>query len=75
MIVNWIGLGKILADDLANDEVSSLVEFMASASSGKLARRGKRIEITGMTNKKVKFLLHKLSTKTAAPLAHCQPEN
>ncbi len=49
---------KILADDLENSQVASLVEFMRSASSG-IDSRGKEIEITGLTNKKVKFLLHK----------------
>jgi hypothetical protein len=32
---------------------------MRSASNGKLAGRGKRIEITRLTNKRVKFLLRK----------------
>ncbi len=50
---------KILADNLENNQVSSLAEFMGSASNGKFVRRGKRVEITGLTNKKVKFLLHK----------------
>ena len=50
---------KILADDLENDQVSSLVEFMRAVSSGEFARRGKRIEVTDLTRKKVKFLLNK----------------
>ena len=50
---------KVLADDLQNNQFSSLVEFMRSASKGTLARHRKRIEITGLTNKNVKFLLHK----------------
>jgi hypothetical protein len=52
-------LTKILANDLENKQFSSLLEFMRSASNGKLARRGKRIEITRLTNKRVKFLLRK----------------
>jgi hypothetical protein len=32
---------------------------MRSVSDKKFARRGKRVEVTGLTNKKVKFLLHK----------------
>src|SRR2546425_1933966 len=57
-------LTKVLADDLKNDQVTSLAGFLKTASNGKSARRGKRIEITGLTSKKVKFLLHKfLHTK------------
>ena len=50
---------KILANDLENKQFSSLLEFMRSAPNGKLAGRGKRIEITRLTNKRVKFLLRK----------------
>ena len=50
---------KVLADDLDDNQFSSLAEFMRSESNGKFARRGKRIEITDQTNKRVKFLLHK----------------
>jgi hypothetical protein len=32
---------------------------MRSVSDKKFVRRGKRVEVTGLTNKKVKFLLHK----------------
>jgi len=52
-------LTRVLADDLESDHVSSLIEFMRSASEGTLAQRGKRIEIKGLTNKEVKFLLRK----------------
>jgi len=52
-------LTKILANDLENKQFSSLLEFMRSAPNGKLAGRGKRIEITRLTNKRVKFLLRK----------------
>jgi hypothetical protein len=52
-------LTRILAEDLEDNQFSSLVEFMRSKSNGKFARHGKRIEVTGQTNKKVKFLLHK----------------
>ena len=52
-------MSKVLADDLENDQVSSLVEFMRAMSSGEFARCGKRIEVTDLTRKKVKFLLHK----------------
>ncbi|TMI44869.1 hypothetical protein E6H19_06355 [Candidatus Bathyarchaeota archaeon] len=50
---------KILTNDLENKQFSSLLEFMRSASNGKLAGGGKRIEITRLTNKRVKFLLRK----------------
>ena len=50
---------RIVADDLQNDEVSSLVEYMTAMSSGHLTQHKKLIEVTGLTNKKIKFLLHK----------------
>ena len=53
------GLTKIVADDLEDDQVSSLVEFMTVMSNGQLAQRGKTIEVTGLSNKKIKFLLKK----------------
>jgi hypothetical protein len=52
-------LTKVLADDLENDRAASLVEFMRMASKGNFTLRGKKIEITGLTSKKAKFLLHK----------------
>src|SRR6267143_549107 len=50
---------KIVVDDLQNDEVSSLVEYMTAMSSGQVTQHKKIIEVTGLTNKKIKFLLHK----------------
>ncbi len=50
---------RIVADDLQNDEVSSLVEYMTAMSSGQVTQHKKIIEVTGLTNKKIKFLLHK----------------
>ena len=59
---------------------------MKTASNGKSARRGKRIEITGLTNKKIKFLLHKflhvnhlsdyevINTTAAFEIARIKPE-
>jgi hypothetical protein len=79
-------LTKVLADDLDNNQFSSLIEFMKSAPIGKLARRGKRIEIDGLTNKKVKFLLNKflhinhlseygvVDTTAAFEIVHIKPE-
>jgi alkylated DNA nucleotide flippase Atl1 len=52
-------LTRIVADDLENDEVSSLVEYMTAISSGQISQHKKILEITGLTNKKIKFLLHK----------------
>lgn len=58
---------KVVADDLDNDQVSSLVEFITATSNAQLARHGKTFEVTGLTNKKIKFLLHKfLYTKHLA---------
>jgi hypothetical protein len=51
---------QIVADDLENDEVSSLVEYVkAMSSSSQVSEHNKLIEVTGLTNKKIKFLLHK----------------
>ena len=50
---------KIVVDDLEGDEVSSLVEYMTAMSAGQIAQHKKAIEVNGLTNKKIKFLLHK----------------
>src|SRR2546425_9798827 len=50
---------KVVADDLQNDEVSSLVKYMTALSTGQITQHKKIVEITGLTNKKIKFLLHK----------------
>jgi hypothetical protein len=52
-------LTQIVANDLQNDEVSSLVEYMTGTSSGQASQHKKIIEVTGLTNTKIKFLLHK----------------
>jgi len=52
-------LTRIVADDLENDEVSALVECMTATSTGTIAQNKKTIEVNGLTNKKIKFLLHK----------------
>jgi len=79
-------LTRIVADDLENDEVSSLVEYMTAVSSGEVSQRKKILEITGLTNKKIKFLLHKflytrhlpdyrvLDTGGNFELVHLRPE-
>ena len=50
---------KIVVDDLDSDEVSSLVEYMTAMSSGQMVQHKKIIEVNGLTNKKIKFLLYK----------------
>jgi hypothetical protein len=52
-------LTKVLADDIENEQVSSLLEFLTAMSNGLFARHGKRIDITGLARKRVKFLVHK----------------
>jgi hypothetical protein len=79
-------LTRVLAEDLEDNQFSSLVEFLRSRSNGKFARHGKRIEITGNTNKRVKFLLQKflhanrlseyrvLDTTAALEIVRIKPE-
>ena len=50
---------KIDADDLQDGEVSSLVEYLTASSDGEISQHEKMVEINGLTNKKIKFLLHK----------------
>jgi hypothetical protein len=50
---------NIVADDLQDDEVSSLVEYLTALSNGEIAQHKKMVEINGLTNKRIKFLLHK----------------
>ena len=49
----------VVADDLQDCEVSSLVEYLTALSGGQITQHKKIVEITGLTNKKIKFLLHK----------------
>jgi hypothetical protein len=79
-------LTKVLAGDLDDNHFSSLAEFMRSESNGKIARRGKRIEVTDQINKRVKFLLQKflhanrlseyrvLDTTAALEIVRIKPE-
>lgn len=57
---------KIVADDLQENEVSSLVEYLTAASGGQIVQHKKIIEIAGLTNKKVKFFLRKFLYTTQA---------
>jgi hypothetical protein len=79
-------LTKILADDLEDNRFLSLVDFLRSVSDTKFVRRGKRIEVTGLTDKRVKFFLHKflhanrlseyyvLDTTAALEIVRIKPE-
>jgi hypothetical protein len=53
------GLTRVVADDLQDDEVSSLVEYMTASSTGQITQHKKVVEVTGLTNTKIKFLLRK----------------
>ncbi len=52
-------LTRIVADDLQNDEVSSLVDYMTAMSGGQITWHKKILEVTGPTNTKIRFLLRK----------------
>jgi hypothetical protein len=52
-------LTRIVADDLQDDQVTSLVEYLTAMTAGQIAQHKKLIEVNGLTNKKIKFLLHK----------------
>jgi len=52
-------LTKIVAGDLQNEEVSSLVEYMTAVSSCQIAQHKKLVEVTGLSNTKIKFLVKK----------------
>jgi hypothetical protein len=52
-------LTKVLADDLGKKQFSSLVDFLGSAFVAEFACRGRRIDVSGPSKKKVKFLLRK----------------
>src|SRR2546425_11102681 len=54
-----IWMTKVVADDLQDDEVSSLVEYLTALSGGQITQHEKIVDITGLTNKNIKFLLHK----------------
>jgi len=80
------GLTRIVADDLQGDEVTSLVEYMTAMSTGHIGQHKKVIEVDGLTNKKIKFLLHKflytrhlsdygiLDTSGNFEIVHLKPE-
>jgi len=53
-------LTRILAADLGKDLTSALAEFMtASIPKGEVDNHGTSVDVKGLTNKKIKFLLHK----------------
>lgn len=77
---------QIVADDLQNDEVSSLVEYITAMFSCQISQHKKIIEVEGITNKKIKFLLKKflysrhlpefgvLDTAGNIEIVHLKPE-
>jgi len=77
---------KIVADDLQEDEVSTLVEYMTAMSQGQITQHKKILEATGLTNKKIKFLVRKflytrhlegyrvLDTAGSFDIVHLKPE-
>jgi len=79
-------LTKVVADDLQDEEVSSLVEYLTALSGCQITQHKKVVEITGLTNKKIKFLLHKflytrhlpgygvLDTAGSFEIVHLKPE-
>ena len=56
---------KIIVEDLGKDLASALTEFMrASSPTGAVDIHATSVDVNGLTNKKIKFLLHKfLHTK------------
>ena len=50
---------QIVADDLQNDDVSTLVEYVRAISGSQVTQHKKTIEVTGLSNKRIKFLLKK----------------
>ncbi len=50
---------KVLADDFDNDQASSLVEFLTAMSNGQIVQHGKSIGVTGLSSRRVRFLLRK----------------
>ena len=77
---------QIVADDLQDDEVASLVEYLTAMTAVQIAQHKKLIEVTGLTNEKIKFLLHKflytrhlagygvLDTAANFEIVHLKPE-
>ena len=77
---------KVLADDFDNDQASSLVEFLTAMSNGQLVQHGKSIEVTGLSSRRVKFLVNKflhvnhlseygvLDTAGTFEIVHIRPE-
>jgi len=80
-------LTKILTEDLGKDLASALAEFMtASLPNGAVDIHGTSVDVNGLTNKKIKFLLHKflhskgltefgvLDTAGVFEIIHLKPE-
>ena len=79
-------LTKVLADDLDSGQRSSLVEFLTAMSTGQFVLHGKSVEVTGLSSRRVKFLLRKflyvnhlsgygvLDTAGSFEIVHIKPE-
>lgn len=77
---------RVLAHDFDSDRVSSLVEFLTAMSHGQIVQHGKSIEVTDLSNGRLKFLLHKflhtnhlsnygvLYTARAFEIVHIRPD-
>jgi hypothetical protein len=52
-------LGNVVADDFDSVQVSCLVKFLTAMSNGQFVLRGRSIEVTGVSSRRVKFLLRK----------------
>jgi len=52
-------LGKVVVEDHDGVQVSSLVDFLTSMAGGEVVLRGKSIEATGLSSRRVMFLLRK----------------
>ncbi len=75
-----------MADDIEDDEVSSLVEYMTAMSSSQITQHKRIVDVTGLTNTKIKFLLRKflysrhltgygvLETEGNFEIVHLKPE-
>ncbi|HZD12988.1 MAG TPA: hypothetical protein VE177_05660 [Candidatus Binatus sp.] len=55
---------KIIADDLGKEKAEELSEFIAShASESQIERHGTKVDVTGQTNKSIKFMINKFLRK------------
>jgi hypothetical protein len=50
---------RVVADDLRDNEVSSLIDCLTAISDCQISQHRKIVEVTGLSNTKIKFLLKK----------------